>query len=475
MKAKKIVAFALSMILMSGSAQAIVRSTPFPEGKGLFAQGLIPVSQGEKWGAVDQNGKTVIPVKYDSVGEFEYGLAVIIKDGKRGFVDANGKTYFSDEYDVISIEGAKDSQRILVGKLSKDGNIEKVGFADLSGKLVIPMKFDNANPFQKDGMTAAQVGDKWGLINTKGDFVLKPAYEVMDQGTSMIDFVYNQPFDKTSGLTSVKQNGKWGYVDKTGKMVIKPSFTYAANFENDIAYVWQGEKKGIIDTKGNYIIEAKYDDVIKLKDNSKNYAYALVGDKKLVFLDKNKKQVAQINDYINYSLYNIEKNIELGMFTIEKDGKVGVSDIDNKVIIKPQYESLDIYQTGNIKVVTLDKKDQIIDKTGKVIWTEKDGVKLQRKLLGITSAPDEFTFVGEFHNDMANFTKDQKTMGFVDKTYKIVIPEDFEWSDENFLFSFFEPDYAVIKKNGKYGIIDRTGKIIVQPQYDSIPINYEKY
>lgn len=474
MNLKKVLALAMAICIMTSPAQAIIRSTPFPEGTGLFAQGLIPVSIGEKWGAVDKNGKEIIPLEYQMVGEFEYGLAVIEKDNKRGFVDANGKTYFSDQYDVLSIEGAKKSERMLIAKTNKDGKIEKVGYADLNGKIVIPIKYDDANPFQNDGHTAVQIGAKCGIINTKGEFVVKPEFEAMDEGSSMLEFVYKKPFEETNNLTQVKQNGKWGYVDKTGKMIIKPSFTHADGFENGYAYVWQGNKKGMIDTTGKYIIEAKYDDVIKLKENSKNFAYALVDGKKLVFLDKDKKKLAQINDYLNYSIYEIEKNIEIGMFTIEKNGKVGVSNFDNKIILAPKYDSVDIYKNTNMRVY-LDNKEQILDKSGKIIWAEKDGENKKRELLGFDFAPEGFKFVGEFYNGMANFTKDEKTMGFVDKNYKIVIPASFEWSDENFMQNFFEPDYAVVKKNGKYGIIDKTGKFIVEAKYDSIPINYEKY
>ena len=40
--------------------------------------------------------------------------------------------------------------------------------------------------------------------------------------------------------------------------------------------------------------------------------------------------------------------------------------------------------------------------------------------------------------------------------------------DYNDLEFFYDDGYAVVETNGKYGIIDDSGKIIVTPQFDRI-------
>lgn len=52
--------------------------------------------------------------------------------------------------------------------------------------------------------------------------------------------------------------------------------------------------------------------------------------------------------------------------------------------------------------------------------------------------------------------------GFVDKTGKIIIEPEFEYAYE------FREGLASVMLNGKFGVIDNTGKIICKPQFDSI-------
>jgi len=50
--------------------------------------------------------------------------------------------------------------------------------------------------------------------------------------------------------------------------------------------------------------------------------------------------------------------------------------------------------------------------------------------------------------------------GFIDKTGKIIINPQFDYAD------FFEEGLARVRIGGKYGFIDKTGKIVSNPQFD---------
>ena len=57
-----------------------------------------------------------------------------------------------------------------------------------------------------------------------------------------LQFDQADSFDK-NGLARVKQGGKYGYIDKTGKFIISPQFDDANSlFFNDLAPVKQGGK-----------------------------------------------------------------------------------------------------------------------------------------------------------------------------------------------------------------------------------------
>jgi hypothetical protein len=54
--------------------------------------------------------------------------------------------------------------------------------------------------------------------------------------------------------------------------------------------------------------------------------------------------------------------------------------------------------------------------------------------------------------------------GFIDKTGKIIIHPQFDWARD------FKEGLAVVKIGGKYGAIDKTGKVVSKPQFDEYPV-----
>jgi hypothetical protein len=52
-----------------------------------------------------------------------------------------------------------------------------------------------------------------------------------------------------------------------------------------------------------------------------------------------------------------------------------------------------------------------------------------------------------------------KKWGYIDKSGKIVIEPQFDWA------LHFTEGLAAVKVKGKYGFLDQTGKMVIQPQY----------
>ncbi|MDO4897125.1 MAG: WG repeat-containing protein [Moraxella sp.] len=87
--------------------------------------------------------------------------------------------------------------------------------------------------------------NRYGYANTKGDIVIKPAFEM----------AYG--FDE--GLALIKQNGKYGFIDNTGKIIVKAVYDEAWGFLDGRANVVINGKYGFIDKTGNMVIKAMYD------------------------------------------------------------------------------------------------------------------------------------------------------------------------------------------------------------------------
>jgi WG containing repeat len=117
----------------------------------------------------------------------------------------------------------------------------KFGITDKSGKIIVEPIYDNARLFS-EGLSTVQLGNKYGLINEKGNFVL-PMQEMKYLGRLC------------NGLVSFCISDKYGFLDKTGQEKIKPQFELTSEFSERLCWV-QNEKglHGYIDTLGRLVI-----------------------------------------------------------------------------------------------------------------------------------------------------------------------------------------------------------------------------
>lgn len=74
------------------------KELPFEE-MSYFSEGMAPVMAKDKWGFIDNMGKTVVKPKYEAVQEFSDGLAAVKVKGKWGYIDTTGKMVIQAKYD----------------------------------------------------------------------------------------------------------------------------------------------------------------------------------------------------------------------------------------------------------------------------------------------------------------------------------------------------------------------------------------
>ena len=61
-----------------------------------------------------------------------------------------------------------------------------------------------------------RIGDKWGFIDTKGQYVINPQFD--------------NAGEFSEGLAPVEIGGKYGFIDTKGQYVINPQFDNAGEF-----------------------------------------------------------------------------------------------------------------------------------------------------------------------------------------------------------------------------------------------------
>ncbi len=166
---------------------------------------------------------------------FYEGLAMIEDNGKVGFIDLVRRVIIPLKYDYA--EPFIDGLALVCLE-------DKYGFIDRTGQEIIPLKYDYAGPFI-DGLALVRLGNKYGAIDITG----KP----------IIPIEYDAPIVFSEGLAKVKSGNKWGFINKVGTVVVPIIYDKANDFCNGLALVCLEDKYGFIDRTGQKIIPLKYD------------------------------------------------------------------------------------------------------------------------------------------------------------------------------------------------------------------------
>ena len=122
--------------------------------------------------------------------------------------------------------------------------LNKWGYIDTTGVLVIDKKYDDLRPF-KNGLARANYKGKWGFIDRRG-------FEV-------IPFKYRGTFPFKDGLARVQNFNKlYGFINKKGEMIIPDTMDLVFDFNSERARAKKGETYGYIDKTGRWIIESQF-------------------------------------------------------------------------------------------------------------------------------------------------------------------------------------------------------------------------
>jgi hypothetical protein len=170
-------------------------------------EGYAVVEINKKWGMIDQQGKLVIPARYDSIFDCKEGYCFVTNlvgnDDKFGIVSyQNGTELIPPQYNGVGniYEGLA-----VVKKGFNDSYLDpaRYGFANISGKEITPLKYEQVQNFS-NGMAAVKLNGKWGFVNNEGKEVIFPRYEA---------FVH---FENEKAV--VQEDGNIFYIDKKGRL-----------------------------------------------------------------------------------------------------------------------------------------------------------------------------------------------------------------------------------------------------------------
>ena len=344
MKIKTLFSFALILVALSGFSQTYVTQIKSPETK--------------KWGYANQKGEIIITPQFERCYEFgSDGLAQIYDKKLKGFYFINVKgEKLPTKFDVVKLI---ENTTIRMG-LGIEGVVEgfnngmaavrtedKWGYLDTSGKLVIPMKYDDATIFD-GGHAVARTGNKYVVLNARGE-------ETPVEGSGILDV--NRFSEKLAPYRSATK--RFGFIDEKGKVAIEAKFHSVGFFKNGLAWAKTDDALGYINPKGEWVIEPRFD-VGKEFDLQSGLARVKKGDK--WGYTNRSGEITYVNDTENWG------DFSEGLAEGKKGGKRGFFNGKGKWVIEPQFESVRDFKNG-FAAAKMNDLWGMIDKEGK--WVIK--------------------------------------------------------------------------------------------------------
>jgi TolB-like protein len=291
-----------------------------------FKNGLAPAKLNSKWGFINIEGDFVIPPTYTNVSSFDkYGLSRVELKEKWGIINKTGALVLPIDFVINSYYSAWESTEYIV--VTKYKNLLALdllyGVYDRTGKEILPIVYDNIdteyfynrkyNEKLQYNYIHASLNGKWGVVNSQNKIV--------------IPFVYNdsdciKPF--RNGFAAVMINQKWGFVDTLGQYLIAPKYERVEDFLDKYAKVKDKEKWGAVNDIGEEVIPCLYK---KLEYIENNYwaakidnLWGIINSNNAVICDfEYTKMASEIGNYSYYIDDKFKKN--LLKVTVEKDSK----------------------------------------------------------------------------------------------------------------------------------------------------------
>jgi hypothetical protein len=276
--------------------------------------------------------------------------------------------------------------------------IDKRGFIDRTGKIVIEPIYDEANNFA-DGLAPVMFGSysngKWGYINESGKIV--------------IDTQYSYASEFSEGLAMVGLNGNYGFIDTNGKVIIPIKYKTGSpgynGFHQGRAFVGQGFFSYICIDKTGREISSSFS---SHRIFSEGLAAVCVWDTTV-----HKSLYGYIDTNANFMInpqFSDADNFSESLAAVKMNDKWGYIDSKGKTVIEPQFDAGGLFSEG-LAPVKINGKYGVINEKGKIIVTPK------------------FAWLSRFSEGLAAASDTSKNFGYIDKTGKFVITPSFSGAD----------------------------------------------
>lgn len=222
-----------------------VLESGFDEIKQILKDAVI-FTKDSKYGVMNISSKTVIEPKYEYLKQVKDDIFIAKENGKYGIIDIQGNNKLPFKYESITYNEKADlfiadDVNYNSAIINSNYNVMITGIlVDLNTeKQYIEMRVNNEYKYYnlkceettnievlKDNtLFLSSKNGKYGYINQKGEVI--------------VDYIYDDATEQNKyGYSAVKSNGVWGSIDSEGNIVISPKYDLEDNLVIDFIGKW---------------------------------------------------------------------------------------------------------------------------------------------------------------------------------------------------------------------------------------------
>ncbi|MBR2744518.1 MAG: WG repeat-containing protein [Clostridia bacterium] len=421
-----------------------------------------PAYQNDKWGVINSKGDVVINPEYSEM--------IMIPDSKKDVFICYEVNYADGTYKTKAINS--NSAELYNTYASVD---------------LLSNNDENGNVWNEDNVLKVSKDGKYGLINLDGTELLSCSYEKIE------------PIKGVKNSILVYKDGKCGLVNNRGEKLIENEYQEitALTTEYTDGYIVknQDSKFGIISTNKEVVLECKYEDIMHICGND---LYAVKADGKWFVTNKagdknvevayneityigNETLIAKSGD--GYGIYGLDKSEKVkpeyqsiqyafaDNYIAKKDNKCGVINSKGETLVQFEYDTMNYNKNADCIFAKKagDENTYLLDRNSEVKVTSKDitvyngyiRAKIDDEYKFYNLKFEEKTNRDVFDNHTLYVAKNDGKFGLVNKDGTLVVQYQYEdVTEQN------EYGYVTVKKDGKWGVIDQYGNVVVEPKYD---------
>lgn len=449
---------------------------------------------------LDKDNNIILPYKYHKIELLDNGMYLVENRGRYGLLNQEFKEVINPQYTHL-----QQIQNVFLASTDSSfcSSKKSVGLIDANENIILQFDY-SAIESAAPGLVWIHKEKRIGLATTKGKVLLAPQYgkvEPFINGFAKVNNGYWYEYDEDYGRHSVRtvteySEGKWGLINSEGILILPAIYDSISILEDDCIKVSKqigrnhivtglANKEGellIRDSNDNYILASKkYDwqEDFNAEGYSQVYYKGYIG----VVNKKNQQVIScQINgkpsEFVLPEEYDWGYNSTSQFVIIEINSKKGIIDcINNNIVIEPVFDEIDVLSDNESFVFKCGVQNKNHNSySPSYTWTiinvsEKPIIDIQSEeiihlgfsLLAIKTNNNKYLIVDFNGQSTSKITFDAVFCFGVTSSF----PTNYSWKTPKKVNGL---NYSIVGLDGKYGIIDNHGRLVIHPKYSSFSI-----